>query len=67
MLILLLLLFKILFLERVREGEREREKHQCVVAFHPPSTGDLAHNPGMCPSLGIEMANLWFAGQHSVH
>ena len=31
------------------EGEREGEKHQCVVASHTPPTGDLAHNPGMCP------------------
>ena len=42
-----------IFRERGREGEREREKHQCVVAFHMPATGDLAHNPGMCPGLGI--------------
>ena len=32
-----------------REGEREGEKHPCVVASHTPSTGDLACNPGMCP------------------
>ena len=25
------------------------EKHQCVVAFRKPPTGNLAHNPGMCP------------------
>ena len=31
-------------------GERNREKHQCVVAFNVPPTGDLAHNPGMCPA-----------------
>ena len=31
------------------EGEREGEKHQCVVVSHIPSTGDLARNPGMCP------------------
>ena len=37
------------FLERGREGEREGEKHQCVVASHTPPTGDLAHNPGMSP------------------
>ena len=30
------------------EGEKEGGKHQCVVA---PSTGDLAHNPGMYPDL----------------
>ena len=41
--------FIYLFLERGREGEREGEKHQCEVAFHMPLTGDLAHNPGMCP------------------
>ena len=40
-----------LFLE-MGEGERERnidvwEKHQ-LVASHMPSTGDLAHNPGVC-------------------
>ena len=38
-----------LFLEKGSEGEREGEKHQCVVAFCVPPTGDLAHNPGMCP------------------
>ena len=41
--------FIYLFLERGREGEREGENHQCAVASHAPSTGDLAHNPGMCP------------------
>ena len=37
---------KILFIfrERVREGEREGEKHQCVVASRVPC------NPGMCPA-----------------
>ena len=35
-----------------REGEREenihvRERHQSA-ASHTPTTGDLAHNPGMC-------------------
>ena len=32
------------------EGEREGEKHQWVVASGAPPTGDLAHNPGMCPN-----------------
>ena len=41
--------FIYLFLERGREGEREAEKHQCVVASRVPSTGDLARNPSMCP------------------
>ena len=42
--------FIYLFLERGREGEREGEKHHCVVASHAPPTGDLACNPGMCPA-----------------
>ena len=32
-----------------REGEGGGEKHQCVVASSMPSTGDLGHNPSMCP------------------
>ena len=38
-----------IFRQRGREGEREGEKHQCVVASHMPPTGDLASNPDMCP------------------
>ena len=38
-----------MFLERGREEEREGEKHQHVVASCAPTTGDLAHNPVMCP------------------
>ena len=38
-----------IFSERGREGERKGEKHQCVVVSHVSPTGDLAHNPGMCP------------------
>ena len=38
-----------LFLEKGSEGEKEREKHQCVVACCTPPTRDLAHNPGMGP------------------
>ena len=40
---------KILFLEREEGREKEGEKHQYVVASCMPPTGDLAHNPGMCP------------------
>ena len=36
-------------LERGRERERQGEEHQHVVASHAPPTGDMAHNPGMCP------------------
>ena len=56
-----------LFLERGREREREGEKHQCVVVSCTPPTGDLAHNPGTCPRLGIEPATFWFAGRHSIY
>ena len=47
---LLFFFFKILltYLER-GEGEREGEKHQCVVAPPMSPAGDLAHTPGMCP------------------
>ena len=41
--------FIYLFLDREDGWEKEGEKHQCVVASHAPRTGDLAHNPGMCP------------------
>ena len=43
------MIFMILFIfkDRGRKGEREGEKHQCVVASHALPTGDLA--PGMCP------------------
>ena len=37
------------FRKRGREGEKEGEKHKCVVASHVPPSRDLAHNPGMCP------------------
>ena len=32
-----------------KEGEREGEKHQYVVASHTPPTWELAPNPGMFP------------------
>ena len=38
-----------IFRERGKEGEREEEIHQCVVASCMPPAGDLACNPGMCP------------------
>ena len=38
-----------LFFREGNRGEREGEKHQCVVASYVAATGDLAHNPGMCP------------------
>ena len=38
-----------IFIERGREGEREEEKHTCVVISCTSPTGDPARNPGMCP------------------
>ena len=49
---MLQIFFKIFYLfifrERGREGKREGEKHQCVVASGTPLTGDMACNPGIC-------------------
>ena len=49
---------KILFIFRARvgAGEREGEKKYRSVASRMPPTGDLAHNPGMCPDWEL---NLW--------
>ena len=41
-----------LLLERLREGEREGEKQQCVVASHTLPTADLARNSGLCALTG---------------
>ena len=42
-----------IFRQRRMEGEKEGEKHQCMVASHPPQsrglTGDWTCNPGICP------------------
>ena len=54
--------FIYLFLEGGRDGEREGEKNQYVVASHAPPTGDLAHNPGMCPDWEL---NQWLFGLQS--
>ena len=48
----MLYFFKIylfIFRERGRDGEREGEKHQFVIAFHVAPTRDPACNPGMHP------------------
>ena len=41
--------FICLYLERGEGREKEGEKRQCVAASQAPPTGDLAHNPDMCP------------------
>ena len=45
-----------IFRQRGREGEREGEKHPCVLASCTPLTGDLACNPGTCPDWEL---NRW--------
>ena len=45
-------------------GEREGEKHQCVVAFHVSPTGDLACNPSICPNW--ELNQQPFGSQASI-
>ena len=45
-----------IFRERGREGEREGEKYQCVVASLLAPTGDLACHPGMCPDWEMNWA-----------
>ena len=41
-------IFLFIYFQGGRQGEREGEKHQCVVASLMPPTGDLARNSGMC-------------------
>ena len=41
-------IYLFIFTQRGREGEREGEKHQCVVASCALPMGDLARNPDMC-------------------
>ena len=38
-----------LFIFREGKGGKKRGKYQCVVASSVPPSGDLAHNPVMCP------------------
>ena len=38
-----------IFRDRGREAGRGGEESQCVVASYMPTSGDLTHNPGMCP------------------
>ena len=47
--LIFLRLYLFIFRERGREGEREGEKYQYVVASHVAPTGDLAYSRGMFP------------------
>ena len=57
----------IYFKQRRREGEKEGEKHQCVVASCTSPCGGPGLQPSHVPWLGIELATLWFAGRYSIH
>ena len=67
--LLSLFFFKILFIsrERGKEGDREGEKHQCVVASHMSHTGEPGLQPRHVPWLGIEPSAFQFTSQYSVH
>ena len=49
-----------------REGEREGEKHQCLVASHMPPTEDLTWPITRAWALTGNLT-LWSTGQHSIH
>ena len=51
-----------IFRQRRREGKREGEKHQCLVASVCPTLGNLALNPGMCPDWEL---NRWTFGSQA--
>ena len=62
--------FYLFIFREEKEGEREGEKHLCVVASRMPPTGDLAYNPGMCPDWELNQgpfgsqANTQFTEPH---
>ena len=64
---LLLSIYLFIFRQRGREGEREGEKHQCLVASCMPHTREPGLQPRHVPRLGIELAALCFTGQRSIH
>ena len=61
-----------LFLERGREGEKQRKKHRYV---RETSTGCLLHGPSWGPGPQprhvpwpeMEPATFWLVGQYSIH
>ena len=56
-----------IFRERVSEGERKGEKHQCVVASCMPPNWGPGLQPRHVPQLGIEQVTLCFTVQRSIH
>ena len=59
-----------LFIFREGKGGRKRRKETsmcgCLSSAPPPHSGDLAHNPGMCPDWESNWW-LWFSVQCSLH
>ena len=53
-----LMFYLFIFRVRGREGEREEEKHQCVVASHAPPTGGLTWSTTQeCTLTGNQTGN----------
>ena len=60
--------FIYLFLERGREGEREKRNiNVWLLLAHPLLGTRPGPQPRPVPWLRIETATLWFAGRHSIH
>ena len=66
---MLFFLKKILYLFSEREEDREKERetniNQSPLRWGP--SGDLAHNPGMCPDWESNLETFQFTGQRSIH
>ena len=60
-------MFLFIFRESGREGEREGEKHQSVVASHTPHHWGPGLQPRHVPWPGIRPVTLCFIGWHSIH
>ena len=56
-----------LFIFRQGEGGRNTEKSMRGCRSRMPPTGDLAHNPSLCPDLGIKPGTLWFEAWRWMH
>ena len=56
-----------IYFEAGEEGEREGEKHQCVVASCRPPSGDLARNPGMCPDRDLNQRSFGLQTGAQIH
>ena len=61
-------IYLFIFRQRGKEGQREGEKHQCVVPSHEPPTVDLTRTqPRHEPRPGIKLVTPWFTDPCSIH